>query len=153
MPANGTKSTTKTQTQARPEPTAREAAIANVRQTAERSVDVPVGAALTFADRVNEIVGPFRTRESAGKELKSFRTQVTRELNRLERRGSSARRKASTRLRQGRNRARRQLTQRRTAVRRAVKQNRVRVEKTVKENRLRFEDSVKRAQTAVQDLV
>ena len=32
------------------------------RQAAETAVDVPVGAALTVADRVNETVKPFRKR-------------------------------------------------------------------------------------------
>src|SRR5882762_1805420 len=76
-----------------------EIAADRVRQTAERGVDVPVGAALTVADRVNEIVEPWTSRKTAERELKSFRTQVTRELNRVERRGASARRRATQRVR------------------------------------------------------
>src|SRR5215217_1234309 len=72
----------------------RNGSVSYARQTAERSIDVPVGAALTAADRVTELVEPFTARQSANQELKSIRSWVERELNRLERRGASARRKA-----------------------------------------------------------
>ena len=112
------------------------------RQTAERSVDVPVGVALTVADRVNEIVEPFTARQSAERELKSIRTRVERELNRFERRGASARRKTRTRVRQTRNRVERELKQRRR-----------KVQTTVKQNRTKAEDGLKRAQTVVTERV
>jgi hypothetical protein len=112
------------------------------RQTAERTVDVPVGAALTVADRVTDIVEPFTGRQSANRELKAIRTRVERELNRLERRGATARRKTRTRVRRTRGRFERELTRRRR-----------RVQATVKHNRTRAEGRVKRAQTAVQDRV
>lgn len=116
--------------------------VAYARQTAERSVDVPVGVALTVADRVNEIVEPFTARQTAERELRSIRTRVERELNRFERRGASARRKARTRVRQTRNRAERELRQRRR-----------KVETTVKQRRTKAEGGLKRAQTAVTDRV
>jgi hypothetical protein len=116
--------------------------VSYVRQTAERAVDVPVGAALTVADRVNELVEPYTSRETAAEELKGLREQVVRELNKLERRGSDARRKATQRVRETRNRVDRAVTQRRRSV-----------ETTVKENRERVEDGLKRAQTAVQERV
>jgi predicted transcriptional regulator len=112
------------------------------RQTAERYVDVPVGVVLTVADRVNDIVEPFTKRETAERELKSFRTQVERELNKLERRGATSRRKTRTRVRQTRNRFERQLKQRRR-----------KVQTTVKQNRVKAEDGLKRAQTVVQERV
>jgi hypothetical protein len=115
---------------------------AYARQAAERSVDVPFGAALTVADRVTDIVEPFTARETASRELKSIRTRVERELNRFERRGASARRKSRTRVRQTRNRVERELKQRRR-----------RVETTVKQNRVKAEDGLKRAQTVVQERV
>jgi hypothetical protein len=115
---------------------------AYARQTAERSVDVPVGVALTVADRVNEIVEPFTARQTAERELRSIRTRVERELNRFERRGAGARRKARTRVRQTRNRVERELRQRRR-----------KVETTVKQRRAKAEDGLKRAQTVVQDRV
>jgi hypothetical protein len=112
------------------------------RQTAERTVDLPVGAALTVADRVTDLVEPFTARQSANRELKSIRTRVERELNRFERRGATARRKTRTRVRRTRGRVERELTRRRR-----------RVEATVKHNRSRAENGVKRAQTAVQERV
>ena len=157
MPANGTNtqpraSTTAGRTQStatRPQSDgaairegltkARNGSVSYARQTAERTVDVPVGAALTVADRVNEIVEPFTARRSAERELKSIRTRVERELNRLERRGASARRKARTARapdpQPGRARAQAAPPQ---------------VETTVKQNRVKAEDGLKRAQTAVQ---
>ncbi len=120
----------------------RNGSVSYARQTAERSVDVPVGAVLTVADRLNEVVEPFTKRETAQRELKSFRAQVERELNKLERRGAQSRRKARTRVRQTRNRLQRQLKQRRRQVQTTVKQNRAQVEK-----------GLKRAQTTVQERV
>jgi hypothetical protein len=121
---------------------ARNGSAAYARHTAERSVDVPVGVALTLADRVNEIVEPFTQRATAERELRGIRTRVERELNRFERRGASARRKTRTRVRQTRNRVERELKQRRR-----------KVQTTVKQNRVKAEDGLKRAQTAVQDRV
>jgi hypothetical protein len=121
---------------------ARNGGAAYARQTAERSVDVPVGVALTMADRVNELVEPFTARQSAGRELRSIRTRVERELNRFERRGASARRRARTRVRQTRSR-----------VQRSVKQRRREVQTTVKQNRAKAEGGLKRAQTAVSERV
>ena len=67
-------------------------------------------------DRVNEIVEPLTTRQTAERELKSIRTQVERELNRLERRGATARRKATHPRPPTRNRVERELNQRRRQV-------------------------------------
>jgi prefoldin subunit 5 len=120
----------------------RNGSVSYVRQTAERSVDVPVGAVLTVADRVNDAVEPFTKRETAERELKSFRTQVERELNKLQRRGATSRRRARTRARQRRNRFERELKQRRR-----------KVETTVKRNRVKAEDGLKRAQSAVSERV
>jgi hypothetical protein len=121
---------------------ARNGSAAYARQTAERSVDVPVGVALTVVDRVNEIVEPFTARQTAERELRSIRTRVERELNRFERRGASARRKTRTRVRRTRNRVERELKQRRR-----------KVQTTVKQNRAKAEDGLKRAQTVVQERV
>ena len=120
----------------------RNGSVSYARQTAERSVDVPVGAVMTVADRMNEAVEPFTKRETARRELKSFRTQVERELNKLERRGAQSRRKVRTRARQNRNRFRRELKQRRRGL-----------ETTVKQNRAKAQDSLKRAQDAVSERV
>jgi hypothetical protein len=119
-----------------------ESTVTYVQQTAERALDVPVGAVLIVADRVNEAVAPFRTRQAATTELRSARKRVERELNRFERRGSTARRRTIQRARSTRNRVERELKARRR-----------RAQATVKENRTRAEDSLKRAQTAVQERV
>ena len=159
MAANGTTNTNTTQRASAPRTTkstgrtdaqriregltkVRNGSVSYARQTAERSVDVPVGVVLTVADRVNEVVEPFTKRETAERELKSFRTQVERELNKLERRGATSRRKARTRARQTRNRFQRQVRQRRR-----------RFETTVKQNRAKAEKSLKQAQSAVQERV
>src|SRR5687767_13596984 len=75
---------------------------------AERAVDVPVGAALVLRDRVEEVIEPWTTESTRERELKSLRTQVTREFNKFERRGGQARRKASQRVRSTRNRVERE---------------------------------------------
>src|SRR5919108_5229804 len=56
-------------------------------KVAETAVDVPVGVALTFTDRVQELVEPWTDRLTAERQLKSYRTQLTRGLKRAERRG------------------------------------------------------------------
>ena len=149
MPVNGTtkpgatKATgPKTTSTATKQERGPESSVAYVRQTAERSVDVPVGAVLTVAERVNDIVEPWTSRTTAERELKSLRTQVIREFNKLERKGTSARRKATRRARTTRNRVRRDLTQRRRNVERTLQQNRAEVTKRVR-----------RAQTTVQNRV
>jgi hypothetical protein len=152
MATNATKTTTRnttsnnsssTQTQAKPE------GIDYVRQTAERTVDVPVGAALSVVDRVNEIVEPWTSRKTAERELKSLRTQVTREFSKIERRGASARRRATRQARTTRNRVERDINKRRRSVATAVKRNRTEVTKRFRN----AEDNLKKAQTNVQERV
>ncbi len=111
---------------------ARKGAVAIAKQTAERAVDVPVGAALTARDRVAETVDSLATSTKREQELKSFRTQVTRELNKFERRGGQARRKATQRVRTTRNRVEREAKARRREVTKAVKQNRTKAEGQLK---------------------
>jgi hypothetical protein len=128
-------------------------ATAYVRETTERAVDVPVGAALIVADRVNEFVEPWTSETSRARELKQLRTRVEREFNKFERRGGTARRKSVQRVRQTRKSVERDLKARRRQVETSVKQNRRKAETTLKQNRKRAEDSLKKAQTTVQDRV
>lgn len=128
-------------------------AVAYVRQTAERAVDVPVGAALTVAENVTETVKPWTASDAREKELKQLRTQVIRELNTLERRGGQARRKATTRARTTCNRVERELKQRRNRVERTVKQNRTKAERELKARRARVEQTVKDVQAKVTERV
>jgi hypothetical protein len=129
MPTNGKTSTKTTQSA---EATSVNGPVAVVRQTAERAVDLPVGAALTVRERVNGAVEPWTKGETRTKELKGLRTQVTRELNRFERRGGQARRKATQRVRRTRNRVEREVIQRRRAIEKGVRQNRVKVDQRLK---------------------
>lgn len=157
MAANGTATKTKT-TQAstatsHADERSIDSAVAYVRQTAERAVDVPVGAALTVAENVTETVKPWTEPTGRERELKQLRTQVTRELNKLERRGGQARRKATTRVRSTRNRVEREMKQRRNRVEKTVKQNRTKAERELKQRRGQVEKAVKDVQTRVQERV
>jgi hypothetical protein len=128
-----------------------DSAVAYVRQTAERAVDVPVGAALVLAESVKPLTDE-TTRE---RELRTLRTQLNRELNKFERRGGQARRKLRTRARTQRARVERELRQRRNRLERTVKQNRTKAERTVKQNRTKLEKVVRenrvRAEKALRD--
>ena len=110
---------------------ARNGAVSIVVATAERAVDVPVGAALIIRERVEDAIEPWTTDSARERELKSLRTQVSRELNKAERRGGKARRTATTRLRS----------------------TRKDVEKTVKQNRKKAETQLKKAQKTVAERV
>ncbi|MQA73358.1 MAG: hypothetical protein GEU88_03215 [Solirubrobacterales bacterium] len=131
----------------------RNGATAIVRQGAERAVDLPVGAALVVRDAVTDVVEPWTQSTGRERELKSFRTQVTRELNKFERRGGQARRKAIRRVRSTRTRVERELRSRRREVSRNVKDNRARVDQAVRENRNRAEGGLRKAQSVVSERV
>lgn len=153
MAANTATKTTQTSTAAPKDERSIDTAVSYVRQTAERAVDVPVGAALTVADNVSETVRPWTEPTGREKELKQLRTQVTRELNKLERRGGQARRKATTRARSTRNRIEREMKQRRNRVERTVKQNRTKAERELKTRRTQVSNAVKDVQNVVQERV
>lgn len=72
------------------------------RVVAETAVDLPVGVVIGATDRITDLVEPFTGRDKADKQLKAYRTQVRRTLKRTERRGSTARRKATTNLKRNR---------------------------------------------------
>ena len=132
---------------------ARNGAVSIVVATAERAVDVPVGAALIVRDRVEDAIEPWTTTTARERELKSLRTQVTRELNKFERRGGQARRKTVTTVRSTRKSVEREVKARRREVEKAIKQNRTKVEKAVKENRAKAEAQLKKAQKTVSERV
>src|SRR5437764_157382 len=83
----------KTKTAAKTTATAQKS---QVQRVAESVVDLPVGVTLTAVDRVAEVFEPWTSRRTAERELRSYRTQLTRTFNRAERRGTTARRKANT---------------------------------------------------------
>jgi hypothetical protein len=85
-------------------PAAAPSRVEQARAAAESAVDVPVGVVLEVGDRVSELVEPFSGRAAAGKQLKSYGTQLRRTVKRSERRGAVARRKASSEARKTRKR-------------------------------------------------
>lgn len=82
------------------------------RTVAETAVDLPVGAVLAVADRVTELVEPFADRTGAEKQLKSYRSELRRRVKRTERRGTSARRRATAEARRTLKRNRDEIEQR-----------------------------------------
>jgi predicted transcriptional regulator len=116
------------------------------REAVERAVDLPVGAVLEVSDRVTDLVAPFTGRAAAEKQLKSYRTRVTRSVKRTERRGAIARRKAATEARKTRKRVEREARNRRRNVERTLKRNRTEVEERV---RSAVEEQTSRAQNLV----
>jgi hypothetical protein len=121
-------------------------------KAAETVLDVPVGAALRVADRVTELVEPWTDRETAERQFRSYRTQLTRSVKRAERRGASARRKATTTARRTRSRLERQVRR----VEREVRRSRHRAETTLRRNRRQVETQLRkvesRARTVQSDL-
>lgn len=97
-----------------------------VQAVVETAVDLPVGAVLTVSDRIGELVEPWTARSRAEKQIGAYRTQLRKSLKRTERRGASARRKATTEARKTRNRVEREARRRQrsveTRVRRAIDQ-------------------------------
>ena len=72
------------------------------RATTTPAVDLPVGAVLTVTDRVGELVEPFNGRKATEKQLKSYRTNLRRQVKRAERRGATARRQAADTIKRNR---------------------------------------------------
>jgi hypothetical protein len=91
------------------------------RSVAATVVDLPVGVVLGTTERITELVEPFTGRSEADKQLKAYRTQLRRTIKRTERRGTTARRKATAEVRKHRN-----------SVESTVKRNRKEVEKRVR---------------------
>jgi len=101
--------------------------------TAVSAVDLQFGAALTAADRVRELVKPWRQRETAQQEIKHMRRRFTREVNKVERRGGTARRKTTQRAKRTRNRVEREVKQRRRTAEQRIKTARTQVGDRVSE--------------------
>jgi hypothetical protein len=102
------------------------------RNVAESAVDIPVGAVLTVTDRVTELFEPFTGRAGAEKQLKSYRTELRRRVKRTERRGATARRRATTEARKTRNRVEREARKRQRTVETTLKRNRNELEQRVR---------------------
>jgi Holliday junction resolvasome RuvABC ATP-dependent DNA helicase subunit len=116
---------------------------------AAAAVDLPVGAVLSVTDRVGELVEPFTDRTSAEKKLKAYQSELRRTLKRTERRGSTARRKATTEAKKTRNRVEREARRRQRKVETTLKRNRTEVEQRV---RNAIEEQTSRAQDLVEQV-
>lgn len=102
------------------------------RNVAETAVDLHVGAVLSLTDRVSELVEPFTGRTAAEKQLKSYRTELRRRVKRTERRGTTARKRATTEARKTRNRVEREARKRQRTVETTLKRNRNELEQRVR---------------------
>lgn len=102
------------------------------RNVAETAVDLPVGVVLSVTDRVTELVEPFTGRSQAEKQLKSYRTDLRRRVKRTERRGATARRRATTEARKTRNKVEKAARKRQRTVEKTLKQNRDELEQRVR---------------------
>jgi hypothetical protein len=91
---------------------------------AETAVDFPVGIVLSVSDRVTDLVEPWTGRSSAEKQIRAYRTQLRKTMKRTERRGATARRKATTEARKTRNRVEREARKHQRVVESTLKQNR-----------------------------
>lgn len=116
------------------------------RVVAETAVDLPVGAVLGVTDRLSELVEPFTDRSAAEKQLKSYRAQLRRTVKRTERRGASARRKATSEARKTRTRVEREARKRQRTVETTLKRNRDEIEQRV---RKAIDEQTSRAQDLV----
>jgi hypothetical protein len=115
-------------------------------------VDVPVGAVLNVVGRVQELFEPWTSRNTAERELRSYRTQLTRTVNRSGRRGATARRKATTQAKRTRGRLEREVRRVEREARKrqrkagtTVRQNRRKVETTLRRNRRQAETQLRKA--------
>ena len=102
------------------------------RSVAETAVDFPVGAVLSVTDRVTELVEPFTGRNAAEKQFNSYRTELRRRVKRTERRGATARRRATTEARKTRNRVEREARKRQRTVETTIKRNRDELQERVR---------------------
>jgi len=103
-----------------------------VQAVAEAAVDLPVGAVLTVSDRLSELVEPWTDRSKAERQLKSYREQLRKTIKRTERRGTTARRRATSEARKTRNRVEREARKHQRTVETTLKRNRDELEQRVR---------------------
>ncbi len=149
MPSsNGSSKTKAKSTRAGAKTTAKSAAPEKnqVQTIAGTAVDLPVGTVLNVADRLSELVDPWTDRRAAEKQVKAYRTRFERTLKRAERRGTTARRKATTEAKRTRTRVEREARKRQRTVETTLKRNREeaeqRVRKAIDEQTARAQDLV-----------
>jgi predicted nucleic acid-binding Zn-ribbon protein len=102
------------------------------RTVAKTAVDLPVGAVLSVSDRVTDLVEPFTSKAAAEKQLKSYRTELRRRVKRTERRGTTARKRATTEARKTRKRIEREASKRQQEVETTLKRNRDELQERVR---------------------
>jgi hypothetical protein len=121
--SNSNSKSTKTQSKApkKSAPAAASSRPGQARSIAESAVDLPVGAVLEFSDRVAELVEPLTGRTEAEKQLQAYRSRLRRTVKRTERRGTTARRKATAEARKTRSRVEREARKRRRTVEQRVR--------------------------------
>ncbi len=90
-------------------------------EAARTAVDIPVGAALNISDRVAEMIEPWTDQASAEKKVKGYRADLTKTFKRAERRGTTARRKATRSVKKTRNQLEREVRKQRKSVEKQVK--------------------------------
>jgi hypothetical protein len=138
-PATKAKSSSSTTKAATPEKN-------QVQVVAETAVDFPVGVVLGVTDRLSELVDPWTNRSGAERQIKTYRTQLRKTLKRTERRGATARRKATTEAKKTRTRVEREARKRQRTVETTLKRNRNEVESRVRK-------AIDEQATRAQDLV
>ena len=147
--SNGKSSTKRPATKAKSSSSAPKAAAPEknqVQAVAETAVDFPVGVVLGVTDRLSELVDPWTNRSGAEKQIKTYRTQLRKTLKRTERRGTTARRKATTEAKKTRTRVEREARKRQRTVETTLKRNRNEVESRVRK-------AIDEQTTRAQDLV
>ncbi len=117
-----------------------------IQSVAEIAVDLPVGAVLGVTERISGLVEPWTGRRAAEKQIKAYRTQLRKSVKRAERRGATARRKATAEARKTRVRVEREARRRQRTVETTLKRNREEVEQRV---RRAIDDQGARAQDLV----
>jgi len=113
---------------------------------AESAVDIPVGVVLSVTDRVGDIAEPFTSRSTAERKIRAYQAELRRTLKRSERRGTSARRKATTEAKKTRTRVEKEAKKRQRTVETTLKRNRDEVEQRV---RRAVDEQASRAQELV----
>ena len=147
--SKSTKAKSKTKTGAKSTPQAPAPQKNQAQSVAQTALDLPVGAVLSVTDRVGELVEPFTDRTSAEKKLKTYQSELRRSLKRTERRGTTARRKATTEAKKTRTRVEREARKRQRKVETTLKRNRTEVEQRV---RKALEEQTSRAQDLVEQV-
>jgi hypothetical protein len=139
---NSTKAKTKAKASTAKAPVAPSSPAERARTVAQSAVDIPVGAVLEVTDRVTDLVEPFTDRSGAERQLRSYRTRLRRSVKRTERRGATARRRATTEARKTRNRVEREARKTRTRVEREARRRREDVRTAIEERTSRAQDLV-----------